>query len=186
MKRIYYIFACLFILLNVQSIKPAMAQEPLIGEIKLVGFTYCPRGWTDADGQLLSITDNAALFSLYGTTYGGDGRTTFALPDLRGRVPLHQGTGAGLSTYTMGQLGGAETVTLTTSQMPVHNHTFTELERQNGTAQGIVVRSGSSSQATPTSDTGGGEAHENRPPLSNHAILRSAYRDISFEELSTL
>lgn len=71
---------------------PAHAgSDPLLGEIMLVGFTFCPRGWTEADGQLLSISSNGALFSLYGTTYGGDGRTTFALPDLRGRAPIHTG-----------------------------------------------------------------------------------------------
>jgi len=86
-------------------------SEPFIGEIKAVGFNFCPRGWAEADGQLLAIAQNQALFSLYGTIYGGDGRTTFALPDLRGRVPIHEGsTGPGLSTYAQGSKGGSEMI----------------------------------------------------------------------------
>ncbi len=79
----------------------------------LVGYTFCPRGWMDADGRLLPISQNTALFSLYGTTFGGDGRTTFGLPDLRGRVPMQTGSGPGLSPRQMGQSGGSETNTLT-------------------------------------------------------------------------
>jgi len=96
--------------------------EPFIGEIIWVGFTFCPRGWTEANGQLLDIASNTALFSLYGTTYGGDGRTTFALPDLRGRSPVHTGTGPGLSAKPQGQKQGAETKTLTNSELPTHTH----------------------------------------------------------------
>ena len=96
--------------------------EPFIGEISMVAFTFAPRGWAFCDGQLLAISQNTALFSLIGTTYGGDGRTTFALPDLRGRVPLHMGNGPGLTSRPEGQKGGSETVTLTVSQMPAHNH----------------------------------------------------------------
>jgi microcystin-dependent protein len=96
--------------------------EPFLGEVIMVGFTFCPRGWAECNGQLLSISQNTALFSLLGTTYGGDGRTTFALPDLRGRVPLHTGTGPGLSTRTQGQKGGEEDHALTVQEMPVHNH----------------------------------------------------------------
>ena len=88
----------------------------------MVGFTFCPRGWADANGQLLAIASNSALFSLFGTAYGGDGRTTFALPDLRGRVPIHLGQGPGLSNYTQGQSGGVETTTMTVGQMPQHTH----------------------------------------------------------------
>ena len=83
---------------------------------------FAPRGWAFCDGQLLPISSNSALFSLLGTIYGGDGRTTFALPDLRGRVAIHEGNGPGLSPYNLGQRGGQETVTLTTSQMPNHTH----------------------------------------------------------------
>ena len=87
-----------------------------------VGFNFCPRGWALAEGQLLSISSNSALFSLFGTIYGGDGRTTFALPDLRGRVPMSAGGGPGLTNRPMGQRLGTETETLTVQQMPSHNH----------------------------------------------------------------
>ena len=86
-------------------------SEPFIGEIRMVGFNFAPRGWAFCDGLLLPISQNQALFSLLGTTYGGDGRTTFALPDLRSRVAIHSGTGSGLSTYRLGQRGGGESVT---------------------------------------------------------------------------
>lgn len=94
--------------------------EPFIGEIRMMGFTYAPRGWADCNGQLLPIDQNSALFSLYGTIYGGDGRTTFGLPDLRGRVPIHEGTGPGLTPRQMGQRGGAET----TTEVPAHVHNY--------------------------------------------------------------
>ena len=97
-------------------------MEPFIGQIMMVGFNFAPRGWANCDGQLLPISSNTALFSLLGTMYGGDGRTTFALPDLRSRVPVHVGTGPGLSSVVQGQRGGAEQVTLTESEMPSHSH----------------------------------------------------------------
>ncbi|MCY4043729.1 MAG: tail fiber protein [Cellvibrionales bacterium] len=99
-----------------------MAFEPFIGQIIWVGFTFCPRGYTEANGQLLPINQNQALFSLYGTVYGGDGQTTFGLPDLRGRAPIHAGRGAGLSEIRQGQKLGAETTTLTVNQLPTHSH----------------------------------------------------------------
>jgi microcystin-dependent protein len=108
-------------------------SEPFLGEISMFGGNFAPRGWAFCDGQLLSISQNTALFSLLGTTYGGDGRTTFALPDLRGRVPLHQGQGPGLGSYTLGQNGGSENVTLTTGQMPSHNHLVNVDTGDNGT-----------------------------------------------------
>lgn len=97
-------------------------SNPLLGTIQPVGFNFCPRGWANADGQLLAISSNNALFSLFGTMYGGDGRTTFGLPDLRGRVPIHAGTGPGLSPRTQGQKSGTERETLVSSQMPNHTH----------------------------------------------------------------
>lgn len=96
--------------------------EPYIGQVIMVGFNFAPRGWAFCDGQLMSIAQNSALFSLLGCVYGGDCRTTFALPDLRGRVPIHQGQGPGLSEYRLGQKGGATNITLTVSQMPSHSH----------------------------------------------------------------
>jgi microcystin-dependent protein len=92
-------------------------SEAFIGEIRLFGGTYAPMGWAMCNGQVLSIAQNDALFALIGTTYGGDGQTTFALPDLRGRIPLHQGNGE-----AVGQAGGTESVTLTIDQAPVHSH----------------------------------------------------------------
>jgi len=97
-------------------------SEPFFGEIRLVPYNFAMRGWAFCQGQLLSIAQNTALFSLLGTTYGGNGVTTFALPDLRGRVALHVGQGPGLSPYDLGQVGGTETVTLTSSQLAAHNH----------------------------------------------------------------
>lgn len=99
-------------------------MDPFIGQIILFAGNFAPSGWALCNGQLLPIAQNTALFSILGTTYGGDGRTTFALPDLRGRVPVHPGQGAGLSNYTIGQAAGTEMVTLTQNQMPIHGHTF--------------------------------------------------------------
>ena len=104
---------------------PSYAFEPFIGEIKMVGFNFAPRGYAFCDGQLLPIALNSALFSLLGTTYGGDGRTTFALPDMRGRTAIHPGTGTGLSSYRLGQIGGAEMVTLNQAQVASHSHVAT-------------------------------------------------------------
>lgn len=95
---------------------------PYIGEIRIFAGTFAPVGWAFCDGQLVPIANNDALFSLIGTTYGGDGQTTFALPDLRGRAPVHQGQGPGLSSYSVGESGGTEQVTLNTQQLPAHTH----------------------------------------------------------------
>jgi microcystin-dependent protein len=91
-------------------------SEPFLGEIKMVGFTFAPRGWAFCSGQILSIAQNTALFSLLGTTYGGNGQTTFALPDLRGRTPVHMGQGPGLSSVTLGEMSGTPDVTLNSTQ----------------------------------------------------------------------
>jgi|SRR5262245_2685717 len=96
--------------------------EPFLGQIATFGFNFAPRGWATCDGQILAISTNTALFSLLGTTYGGNGQTTFGLPDLRGRVPVHQGNGPGLSPYTIGEVTGTENVTLIQTQIPAHNH----------------------------------------------------------------
>ena len=97
-------------------------MEPLIGTIIMFAGNFAPRGWAFCHGQLLAIAQNTALFSILGTTYGGNGQTTFALPDLRGRVPMQQGQGPGLSPRSLGEQGGVETVTLLQTQMPAHNH----------------------------------------------------------------
>ncbi len=99
-------------------------SEPFVGEIRMFAGNFAPRGWAFCDGQLLAVSQNDALFSLLGTIYGGDGRTTFGLPDLRGRIPIHAGHGPGLSERRLGAKSGAETVTLTVNQMPSHTHTM--------------------------------------------------------------
>jgi microcystin-dependent protein len=98
---------------------------PFLGEIRLFAGTFAPVGWLMCDGSLQSITSNDALYSLLGTTFGGDGQSTFGLPDLRGRVPIHQGTRPSIGTYAIGQSGGAETVSLTAANLPAHSHTLT-------------------------------------------------------------
>jgi microcystin-dependent protein len=97
-------------------------SQPYVGQIMIFGGNFAPAGWMMCAGQLLPISEYETLFNLIGTTYGGDGQSTFALPDLRGRAPVHMGQGGGLSNYVIGQAGGAENVTLTTQQIPIHNH----------------------------------------------------------------
>lgn len=109
-------------------------SEPFLAEIKIIGFNFAPRGWAYCDGQILPINQNQSLYSLLGTTYGGDGRTSFALPDLRSRTPIHKGDG-----YLLGQKGGAETITLTAAEMAPHTHAV-----KGTTALGDARRSGSS------------------------------------------
>lgn len=99
-------------------------SEPFIAEIRIFAGNFAPRGWAFCNGQLLPISQNTALFSLIGTTYGGDGRTTMALPDLEGRAPMHPGRGPGLTSKRLGERGGVETVTLSEAQMPNHTHTL--------------------------------------------------------------
>jgi microcystin-dependent protein len=99
-------------------------SDPFVAEIRMFGFNFAPTGWAQCNGQLLPISQNTALFSLLGTFYGGDGKSTFALPDLQGSVPVHPGQGPGLSLYDLGQIGGAEFVTLLQSEMPFHMHGF--------------------------------------------------------------
>ncbi len=153
-------------------------SEPFIGEIKMVGFNFAPRGWALADGQLMPISSNSALFTLYGTNYGGDGRSTFALPDLRGRVPIHQGTGPGLSQHRIGSRGGAETVTLSANQLPQHSHPLTAYEAAGNKVEpgGHVLAGGgrNTNYSDQTPDTtlnaanvgvaGGNQGHTNMQP----------------------
>ena len=98
------------------------AQDAMIGEIKMFAGNFAPRGWALCNGQTLQISQNSALFSILGTTYGGDGRTTFTLPDLRGRVPIHSGSGTGLISKRLGQQGGDESVNITVKNLPSHSH----------------------------------------------------------------
>jgi microcystin-dependent protein len=146
---------------------------PFIGQIHMFAFDFPPRNWAFCNGQLLPIAQNQALFSLLGTTYGGNGQTTFALPNLQGRTPLHFGTGPGLSPRTLGQPGGAEAVTLLTTQIPVHNHTVAASTAAptvgtpagNYWAQGNYSSTGNASMnPADVSNVGQGQAHENRSP----------------------
>ena len=123
MKKIVTFVVVLILLAAFSPPQNAGAQaEPFLGQIMMVGFTFCPRGWAECDGQLLPINTNQSLFSLLGTTYGGDGRTTFGLPDLRGRVPIHEGQGPSLDYRPQGSVGGQEENYIAVSQLPAHNH----------------------------------------------------------------
>ena len=97
-------------------------MDPFVAEIRIFPFNFAPRGWAWCNGQLMPISQNTALFALLGTTYGGDGRSNFALPDLQGRAPMHPGQGTGLSLHDLGETGGSDNVTLITSELPLHNH----------------------------------------------------------------
>jgi microcystin-dependent protein len=165
------------------AVKPREARadgDPWVGEIALVGFNFAPVGWALCNGQLLPIVQNQALFALLGTTFGGDGITTFALPDLRGRVPIHMGQGPGLSSFTMGQVGGLESVTLLGTQIPQHTHAL-NASTLNGTsdvpgAAAVLAKNASGvpqyGSAAPNVTlataaiglTGGGQPHENHQP----------------------
>jgi microcystin-dependent protein len=118
-------------------------STPYIGEIRLFGFSRVPTGWMSCDGSLQSISQYDVLFALLGTTYGGDGQTTFALPDLRGQVPLHNGSGPGLTPRVIGESGGSENVTLLSGQMPAHSHPFSATSLSaTATAPGSTVELG--------------------------------------------
>lgn len=148
---------------------------PFLGELKLAGFNFAPQGWAFCNGQLLPISQNQALFALLGTTYGGDGQTTFALPDLRGRMPVHVGSSVGL-----GQQGGTEAVTLTVSQLPSHSHSLAgSSDLANASAPGGALPAakprgginryapaGSNTVMAPASVavTGGSQPHNNMQP----------------------
>jgi microcystin-dependent protein len=157
--------------------KTAFGQvDNFIGEIKIVGFNFAPIGWALCQGQTLSIQQNNALFSLLGTTYGGDGIRTFALPDLRGRVAVGMGGGPGLTNRNIGEVGGAEEYTLTIEQLPAHTHPITAAagEASVSSPSGAVLASkarvplySSSTDGTvmaPTGPTGGGQPYSVMPP----------------------
>ena len=154
-------------------------SEPFIAEIRIFAGNFAPRSWAFCDGQLLPISQNTALFSLIGTTYGGDGRTTTALPDLQGRAPMHPGRGPGLTSRRLGQRGGVETVSLTEAQMPNHTHTLigggvpgNDDDAQNNTPTLVVGGNAyhtastlvnMADQALPS--TGGSQPHNNLQPF---------------------
>ena len=153
--------------------------QPYIGDIMYVGWNFATAGWSECNGQILAINSWQSLFSLLGTTYGGDGETTFALPDMRGRVPVHFGQGPGLSNYSMGQKGGEEQVTLTAAQLPSHNHslhgTTSRGDESDPTGATIAKDAGErqfhnsappnvAMHASSIGSTGGDQSHENRMP----------------------
>ena len=173
-------------------------MDAYVGEIRLMSFPFAPKGWAYCQGQLLPINQNQALFALLGTAFGGNGQTTFGLPDLRGRVIVGVGQGPGLSSYTWGQRGGVETVTLTQMQMPSHVHSYQGTIRTGTTAeyqeagQGFPAQGPATEFATGTPNasfgpdalpgittpTGASQAHDNRQPLItlNYAIaLQGVY-----------
>lgn len=114
-------------------------MEQFIGEIRMFGGNFAPKDWAFCDGQLLAISQNAALFSILGTTYGGNGQVTFGLPDLRGRVPMHAGSGPGLTPRNLGETAGTESVTLLSTQMPAHTHTVgCHTSADTGEPQGAI------------------------------------------------
>lgn len=151
-------------------------SEPFMGEIRNFGFNFAPQGWAQCQGQLLSISQNTALFSLLGTMYGGDGRTTFALPDLRGRAVISVGQGPGLSNRSQGEVGGEEQVTLTGPQVAAHTHPAAGSSTATGKSPAGSVpafTAGGSSYGTTTDLTmspamvgpnSGGQPHDNMPP----------------------
>lgn len=154
------------------------SADPFLGEIRIFAGNFAPQGWAFCDGQLLAISQNQALFSLLGTTYGGDGQTTFALPDLRGRVPMNAGSGPGLTPRSLGQTGGQEQVTLNVSQIPAHTHQARASSEAPDTnspedavpaqkARTYLYNTGDSDVnmgTTAISSTGGSQAHDNMQP----------------------
>ncbi|TGD78049.1 phage tail protein [Hymenobacter wooponensis] len=155
-------------------------MEPFVGEIMLFAGNFAPKGYLLCQGQLLNISQNTALFSILGTTYGGNGQTNFALPDLRGRFPMQQGQGPGLSYHSQGEMAGTETVTLLNSQMPAHNHQLNastaagNSDSPSGNVLANNGRGGPQFTSAGTTNTpmnpqsvgvaGGNQPHENMPP----------------------
>ena len=148
-------------------------STPFLGEIRTFGFNFAPRGYAMCNGQTLSISQNDALFSLLGTTYGGNGTTTFNLPDLRGRHGIHFGQGPGLGNYVEGEQAGTETVTLLSTEMPQHSHqpqasTVDETTNRPGSAfptkGGVYAGATDTTLMGPTNTAGGNQPHNNLPP----------------------
>lgn len=143
-------------------------MEPFIGQIIMFAGNFAPRGWALCDGQFLAISDNSALFSILGTTYGGDGRTTFGLPDLRGRVPMHAGSGPGRTPRPLGSAGGTESNTLNINQLPSHSHT----------ASGKVQTQASSKQGDDSNPKGKYAAASNEPQYSESPDILMGESDV--------
>lgn len=142
-------------------------MDPILGTIILFAGNFAPRGWAFCDGQLMSIAQNTALFSILGTTYGGDGQTTFALPDLRGRAPIHPGNGPGLTPRALGESSGSESVTLTVGQIPAHNHVVQSAPEANGDPSANIFAAATDEKAgqAATGVAGGSQPHDNMQPF---------------------
>ena len=152
--------------------------DPFVAEIRIFPFNFAPKGWAWCNGQLLPISQNTALFSLLGTTYGGDGKSTFALPDLEGRAPMHPGQGPGLSLHDLGETGGSETVTLLESEIPAHSHSLNASpddgdiripQPTRSWAKAVMYTAGAPNPATPMAPealapAGGDQPHNNMQP----------------------
>jgi microcystin-dependent protein len=154
--------------------------DPFVAEIRIFPFNFAPRGWAWCDGQLLPLSQNTALFSLLGTTYGGNGKSNFALPDLQGRAPMHPGQGPGLSLHDLGETGGSETVTLLQSEIPSHSHqpamSVRPVDSLNpsdngtgnglGTGNGVYIEPGAQTQLNfqALTPAGGDQPHNNMQP----------------------
>jgi microcystin-dependent protein len=157
-------------------------SQPYIGEIRMVGFNFAPNGWAFCDGSLLSISENTALFELIGTTYGGDGQSTFALPDLSGRIPVHQG-----SSFVIGQRAGTEFVTLSVDEMPAHSHSLAAWSAegsQPSPAHGVWAKSlleqfstspPSATMAASLQNSGLDQAHNNMPTFQVVSFIISLF-----------
>ena len=152
-------------------------SDPFVGEIRMFAGNFAPRSWALCDGQLLAVSQNDTLFSLFGTIYGGDGRTTFGLPDLRGRVPIHMGAGPGLTPRSIGSRSGSETATVSSNQLPAHTHSWAASAdpAEDGSPAGNTTATPSGSNlygsGTPipmstqgTTAVGGGQSHTNLMP----------------------
>jgi len=162
------------------SASAAVVSEPFLGQIIMFAGTFAPNGWAKCDGQLLPISQHTALFSILGTTYGGDGEVTFALPDLRGRVPIHAGNGPGLPNHPLGQKSGNDVTTLSVANLPVHNHPISPAAMMGGGDEtnppGGYLSSATedlysdSHTATmgeyPSGNTGSGQSFSNMPPYN--------------------
>lgn len=152
----------------IESAELQRSAEPYLGELALVAFNFAPRGWALCNGQLLPISSNTALFSILGTQYGGNGTTTFALPNLQGKMLIGAGQGPGLSDRTIGEIGGEETVMLQSTEMPAHNHPTISpanvMVRGTGAAQYGLTTGKSTGTSFSAEIAGGGQAHNNMQP----------------------
>jgi microcystin-dependent protein len=178
MRRCLLLLSVLAGFFVISPVAHGQATDPYIGQVVIVSFGFAPKGYAECNGQLLPINQYQALFALLGTTFGGDGRTNFALPDLQGRVPIHMGAGPGLQDYILGQTGGEETVTLNINQIPRHTHpvmgqsSFGTIANPVGNVWAMQSRLDVYSSVVPDTPmnfgaitpTGGSQPHDNHSP----------------------